>query len=393
MTTVRNDKTSARGNDSDASIVRVRIEGKIIWKLIFAVLVTMALLWAIGEAQSLVALVGMSFFFSLALQPAVMWLTNRYGWRRGSAVGVIYLVGFVGSIAMILILIPAVAQLAQTIGAGGAQWLNKGLTWIQDTFNVTIGTGGSSDWSTIVDENLDDWITNIFGSVFGIVTSGIGLVFNLATMAMFTFYFTADAPRFQRTVLGLLPTDRQRQVGWAWDQAIIQTGGYFYSRMILMVINGTGFFFTMVVVGMPVSLALPLAVFGGFVSVFIPAIGTYIGGAIPILLTLAIQGLIPSLIVLGYVLIYQQVENYWLSPKISANTMSLNGAVAFGAALFGGAVAGPMGAFISLPVAALVTALVSNFVPHHEVDYTFSYDEHQEALEAGADKAASSDSD
>jgi len=135
-----------------------------------------------------------------------------------------------------------------------------------------------------------------------------------------------------------------------------------------------------VVVGIPVSLSLPLAVFGGFVSVFIPAIGTYIGGAIPILLTLAIQGLVPGLIVLAYVLIYQQVENYWLSPKISANTMSLNGAVAFGGALFGGAIAGPIGAFISLPVAALITALISNFVPHHHVDYTFSYDEHREAL-------------
>ncbi len=371
-------------NESDNTMtVNVTIESKVVWRIIFVVLVVFGALWAIGEAQNLVAIIGMSFFFSLALQPAVLWLTNRYGWRRGSAVGAIYIGGFIGTIAMVLILIPAVAALAEAIGAGGAAWLDNGINWIQDTFNVTIGSGataGSSQWAAVVDENLNTWIANIFGSVFGIVTSGIGLIFNLATMAMFTFYFTADAPRFQRTVLGLLPDDRQHQVGWAWDQAIIQTGGYFYSRMILMLINGTGFFFTMVAVGMPVALALPLAVFGGFVSVFIPAIGTYIGGAIPILLTLAIQGLIPGLIVLGYVLIYQQVENYWLSPKISANTMSLNGAVAFGGALFGGAIAGPMGAFISLPVAALITALVSNFVPHHEVNYTFSYDDHHEAL-------------
>jgi predicted PurR-regulated permease PerM len=374
---------AAKDKPGNSKTVTVEVSSNIIWKIIYAVLGTLAVLWAIGEAKSLVALVGMSFFFSLALQPAVLWLTNRFGWRRGSAVGVIYLAGFVGSIAMVLILIPAVAQLAEAIGAGGAVWLDNGIEWVQDTFNVTIGIGtgsGSSDWAAIVDENLNDWITNIFGSVFGIVTSGIGLVFNLATMAMFTFYFTADAPRLQRTILGLLPADRQYKVGWAWDQAIIQTGGYFYSRMILMVINGTGFFFTMVAVGMPVGLALPLAVFGGFVSVFIPAIGTYIGGAIPILLTLAIQGLMPALVVLAYVLIYQQVENYWLSPKISANTMSLNGAVAFGGALFGGAIAGPIGAFISLPVAALITALIGHFVPHHEVNYTFSYEDHREAL-------------
>jgi hypothetical protein len=74
-------------------------------------------------------------------------------------------------------------------------------------------------------------------------------------------------------------------------------------------------------------------------------------------------------VVLGYVLLYQQVENYWLSPKISANTMSLNGGVAFGAALAGGAIAGPMGAFTALPVAALISSFISNYIASHAVVY------------------------
>ena len=129
-----------------------------------------------------------------------------------------------------------------------------------------------------------------------------------------------------------------------------------------MVINGIGFFFTMVLVGLPVSIAIALSLFGSFVSVFIPVIGTYIGGAIPILLTLAFSGFTGALIVLAYVLVYQQVENYWLSPKLSAKTMSLNGGVAFGAALAGGAIAGPMGAFTALPIAALITSFISNYL-------------------------------
>ncbi len=375
----RGERQAGEGNLRD---VRVTIDGKFIWQAIGAILVTLLALWAFNQARTLVSLIFMSFFFSLALQPAVLWLTNRYGWRRGAAVGVIYLVGLVGTVVLVLILIPAVAQLATSIGENGAKWVNDTIAWAEDTFGVTIGGGEfAADWAPNFEEDLDEWVVGAFGSLLGIATSGIGFIFNLATMAMFTFYFTADAPRLQRSVLGLLPHKRQQEVGWAWDQAIIQTGGYFYSRMVLMVINGFGFFFTMVAVGMPVSLSIPLSIFGGFVSVFIPAIGTYIGGAIPILLTLAIQGIIPGLVVLAYVLIYQQIENYYLSPKISSKTMSLNGAVAFGGALFGGAIAGPIGAFISLPVAALITALISNFAPHHEVDYTFSYDEHQEALE------------
>jgi predicted PurR-regulated permease PerM len=373
--------TTETSKAEDIPQVRITFQTRTLWKVAGVILAVFIAIWAIREASNLVVLVGMSFFFSLALQPAVLWLTNRYDWRRGSAVGVIYLASALGFIALVVILIPAIATLADAIGESGAESVNNLVTWVEDTFGFTIGSAGGldGDWATSIEDELKSWAVSSIG---GIATTGLSFIFNMATMAMFTFYFTADAPRFQRTVLGLLPERRQNDIGWAWDQAIIQTGGYFYSRMLLMVINSTGFFFTMVLVGMPVSLAIPLAVFGGFVSVFIPAIGTYIGGAVPVLMTLVIQGLIPGLIVLAYVLIYQQIENYYLSPRISSKTMSLNGAVAFGGALFGGAIAGPMGAFISLPVAALITSLVSNFAPHHEVNYTFSYEDHEAAMRA-----------
>jgi len=68
----------------------------------------------------------------------------------------------------------------------------------------------------------------------------------------------------------------------------VKSGGYLYSRTLLMIINGLGFVITMVLVGMPVVFALPLSVFGSFVSVFIPVIGTYLGAAVRILVTLAV---------------------------------------------------------------------------------------------------------
>jgi predicted PurR-regulated permease PerM len=127
-----------------------------------------------------------------------------------------------------------------------------------------------------------------------------------------------------------------------------------------MAVNGGLAFAVMVILGLPVVYALPMALFMGFVSEFIPMIGTYIGAIIPILVMLAVQGLVPAVLLVVWVIIYQQLENYWLSPRFSSKTMELNGAVAFGAALFGGAVAGPMGAFMALPVAALVTAIIKN---------------------------------
>ena len=350
--------------------LQIAIGWKTIWKVIGAILITLLALWAAGQMSTLLSMLAISFFFSLALQPAVIWLVERYGWRRGAAVGLIYLGGFVATTLMIVVLVPAIAELASGIGEKGSGWVTDASNWIESTFHVDIWTPGTGE--QIAQETQDallSWAKGAFGNLVGIATSGIGLVFNLATIAMFTFYFTADAPRLQRTVLSHMSPHNQQRVGWTWDEAIRQTGGYFYSRMLLMLINGIGFFFTMVLVGMPVGFAIPLALFGAFVSVFIPAIGTYIGGAIPIFFTLAVQGFTAALIVLAYVLIYQQAENYWLSPKISSKTMTLNGAVAFGAALAGGALAGPMGAFVALPVAALIISLSSNFSKSYEVVY------------------------
>jgi len=360
-------------DESVSQTVTILIDPKSIWKVIGAILITMLALWTIGEAQHLLILVAMSFFFSLALQPAVLRLTSKYGWRRGSAVGVIYLVGLGGVVLMLVFLIPAVVELAQTIGSHASEWVTNVATWAEDTFGIAVSdsvTGG--DWTNEIDDKIIEWAQGGgIGSILGLAGTGLGLVFDIATIAMFTFYFTADAERLQRTVLALVKPENQYRVGWTWDQAVIQTGGYFYSRMLLMFINGFGFFVTMVFVGVPVALSIPLALIAGFIAAFIPAIGTYLGSAIPIAVTLGISGLIPALVVLAYALVYQQIENYWLSPKISSKTMTLNGAVAFGGALAGGAIAGPLGAFVALPVAALITALISNFVTHYEVTYTF----------------------
>ena len=360
------------GEPHREQIVRHRIEiaGKTIWQVIGAILITLVLLWALVQARSLVSMLILSLFFANALLPATNALVRRYSWRRGAAVGAIYLGGFVFAAFMIIVLLPSLAELAGAIGQNGADWALSLNQWLSDTFGFElIDAESAQSTSETTEELLAEWGDEIFGAVTGIAAAGASFIFSLATMAMFTFYFTADEPRIKRALLGLFPPNRQERLGWTWDESIKQTGGYFYSRSILMIINGLGFFFVMVLVGMPVALAIPLALFGGFVSVFIPAVGTYIGGAVPILVTLAIQGLGASLVVLGYVLVYQQVENYWLSPKISSDTMSLNGGVAFGAALAGGAIAGPMGAFMALPAAALITAFISNWVKHYEVVY------------------------
>lgn len=356
--------------ERDERPVRIEIEGRIIWQAIGAILFTLFLLWAVQQAAGLVSMLAISFFFSLALDPGVRWLVDRYEWRRGAAVGLIYVMGAIFVVLMVAVMIPSITELARLIGERGAEWVANLDQWASDTLGVELGgLDVFLDAADGTEDAVGDFTEGAFGTAVGIAAGGVSFVFQMATIAMFTFYFAADAPRIQRATLRLFSPAMQERIGWTWDQAIVQTGGYFYSRLLLMLINGLGFFFTMVLVGLPVTLAIAMALFGSFVSVFIPVIGTYIGGAVPVLLSLAIQGLTAGLIVLGYVLVYQQIENYWLSPRLSAKTMTLNGGVAFGAALAGGAIAGPMGAFTALPIAALISSFISNYLSSHEVVY------------------------
>ena len=346
-----------------------------LWKAVAVVLLTLFFLSVAWKTQTLLRMLGVSLFFALAMIPAVKWMHERWGWKRGAAVGAIYggLVLFL--VLMVVVLIPAISTFAGQIDVDSGGMADKLNSYSQDLVGRdVIAQSTATDAGATADTGLADWAENLAG----VATTGIGFVFNMMTVLLFTFYFAADAPRIQRSLMSRMPPHKQKVTGWIWDTAIEQTGGYFYSRMLLMIINGGLFFVAMMLVGMPLTYALPLSIFEGFVAEFIPAVGTYIGAAVPILLTLAIQGLVPALILLVWVLIYQQAENYWLSPKLSAQTMSLNGGVAFGAALAGGAIAGPMGAFMALPVAALITSIISNTGKTYDVVYHGEYGTHDD---------------
>lgn len=373
--------------DAPAEVVKHEISGRSIWQVIGAVLLTLLGLTVLYRARDLVAMLIISMFFALALIPLVERIHARRGWKRGAAVGLVYGMGALLFIVMVVFLIPLIVELAQRIGANLDVWIADLNGWLDDTFGFNLSSSDEAATAAAGAEaaaGVEEWAKQALGGLLGALSSGIGLVFSAMTIALFTFYFAADHIRIQRLTLSMFSPATQERLGWTWDKAVEQTGGYFYSRVILMGINALGFFFTLVLVGMPVTVSLPLAIIAAFISVFIPAVGTYIGGAIPVMLTLAFQGVVPAVIVLGYVLIYQQLENYWLSPKLSAKTMELNGGVSFGAAIAGGAIAGPMGAFMALPIAALITSFLSHYRTAHEVTYKSMYegDDFETAYEA-----------
>jgi predicted PurR-regulated permease PerM len=300
-----------------------------------------------------------ALFLSFALEPAVNWLVAR-GWRRGAATALVLFGLLLIVMVMIAAMVPLVIDQVQELIDRLPDWLDRIRVYTERWFDIELT-------SERILERIAEAQTDIRGIASNVASVGaflLGLLFQMLTIGLFTFYFVADGPRFRRAVCSILPPRIQREVLTAWDVAIDKTGGYLYSRLLLAAINAGATFVVLQATGVP--FAVPLALWQGFVSQFIPVVGTYIAAAVPLVVAL-LEDPWSGLIFVIFVLIYQQIENYVLSPRITARTMQLHPAVAFGAALAGGAINGLLGAFMALPAAAVIQATVSTYLTRHEV--------------------------
>lgn len=318
-----------------------------------------AVLALLRELRPILIWLLVALFLSFAMEPAVNWLVRR-GWRRGAATGLVLAALALGFLAMLALMIPLVIAQVSELVRQLPGWLERASRLTERWFDIELTGEAIVERIGSAQDALARIATNIAQA--GVVI--LGALFQMLAIGLFAFYLVADGPRFRRAVCRLLPPQRQREVLDAWEIAIEKTGGYLYSRLLLAAISSAASFLALTVLGVP--FALPLALWLGLVSQFIPVIGTYIAAAVPLLVALLDEPL-SALIFLGYVLVYQQVENYLLAPRISARTMQLHPAVAFFAALAGGALSGVVGAFLALPAAAIIQAVVSTYVRTHEV--------------------------
>jgi predicted PurR-regulated permease PerM len=127
---------------------------------------------------------------------------------------------------------------------------------------------------------------------------------------------------------------------------------------------------------------LPLAIWTGVVSQFIPTIGTYLAIVLPALVALAADP-VDALWVVIVGTAYQQIENYLLAPRVTARTVSIHPAVAFGAVIVGAALFGPLGALVSIPVVAAVEAVVDTYGHRYELVEASESDDDPEESDVG----------
>jgi predicted PurR-regulated permease PerM len=332
----------------------------VFWVGYLASLIVLAL-W--HRLDSLALLLVISLFLALAIEPGVERLAGR-GWRRGRATALILL----GVLFLFAVFATAIGTLVGTqvaeLLSNSEQYITDTVDVINDTFNTEIDAQEVIDDFNDPDGAVQGFIDSQQDNVVRLSVQALGVLLQALSVLLFTYYLVADGPRLRRAICSRLRPRHQMQVLNAWELAITKTGGYLYSRALLALLSA--FFHWIVFQALGTPAPIPLALWVGLVSQFLPVVGTYLAGVLPVLITF-LDSPLKAAIIVGFIIVYQQIENYLFAPRITARTMELHPAVAFGAALGGAALLGPAGAVLALPAAAMVQALASEWGSRHDV--------------------------
>jgi len=332
--------------------------------LIALFILGLALLYAIIlRLREFLTWIFISLFLSFALEPAVNWLSRR-GLRRGPATGLSLLVVVLMGGLLVGTMVPLVIDQVGGIVTDLPGWLERISAYTDRWFGLQLSSAELLQQLKSVQGDIASYAGNLAGNLLGIGAAVVGVAFALLTIIFFTFYFVAEGPKFRRALLSLLRPAHQKEVLRAWEIAIEKTGGYFYSRLLVALLTALVTFIALEILGVPFP--VPLALWMGVLSAFLPVVGTYVGAAVPIVVAF-LERPWAGVILIIFTLMSQQLLDYVVTPRLTARTMALHPAVALGSVIVGGALLGPMGAFLALPVAATVQASVSTYLTRYAV--------------------------
>lgn len=338
----------------------IRFDPRNMWRVGFIGLAIVAIgllaAFLIEDGGGVFFIILMAWFASLAMEPAVSLLARRM--KRGFATGLVMF-----GIAAFLVLFTAAFgnllfnQIAELIRALPGL-LDSAIAWINQRTNSQYEIVDLWEQLNISPSQSAQYATAVLSGILGIIGSLALSFFGLFTFALFTFYLSADGPRFRRYLTSLFAPRYQSIASQIWDTTAKKTGNYVAARVVLAVLNGGTSAIVFYIIGMPSWLAL--GIWTGLVAQFVPTIGTYIAITLPVLVGLLSGDPWVGVLALIWAILYQQVENLTLEPRISAKAVNINPAVAFASVLLGAALFGVAGALLAIPVTAMVMSLVDS---------------------------------
>ncbi len=318
------------------------------------VLTAVGLVQALFLVHSVLLLLVISAFLAVGLNPAVEVLQRR-GLRRSRAVTIVLIGVVVAFAGVLLALVPPIVDQSNQFVDAAPRYVddlmkNQAIHGLDERFHVL-----EKLRTYLQDGNV---ATGVFGGVLGLGKAVFSAVFSTITVLTLTLYFMSSLPAMKAAAYRLVPRSRRERVAFLADDILERIGGYVAGALGIALCAGVSSFVVLVATGMPYPVALALVV---MVTDLVPLVGATIG-AVVVSTVAFVHDVRTGVIVAVFYLIYQQVENYVLYPRIMKRSVDVSPAVTIVAVLLGGSLLGVVGALLAIPTAAAVQLVMTEVV-------------------------------
>jgi predicted PurR-regulated permease PerM len=321
-------------------------------------LIAFTLLQALASASAVFILIIISLFLAAGLNPAVLFFQNR-GLKRGASVGAV--------MGLVLLFVAAfIAIAAPPLIDQGNQLVNNAPQLVKDLNNnafindLNNRYGVIDSLQTKVDSVIKDgqFAITAFGGVIGVGKAVVSGLVSTFTILVLTLYFLAALPQVVAISLRFVPATRRDRVSKLSNAIIARVGSFVGGQGIIAILAAVFILVMGLIIGMPYPAPLAMVV---LVCGFIPLVGHFIGMSIVSLVSIT-KSPTTALIALGSYIIYVQIENYVITPKIMRKSLAIPGLVTIIAALLGTSLLGLIGGLLAVPIAAAVLLIIDEVV-------------------------------
>ncbi|SFB71813.1 Predicted PurR-regulated permease PerM [Nocardioides terrae] len=306
---------------------------------------------AVWSIRGVLVQILVAFFIAAGLNPSVKFFERR-GMRRSWAVLTVIVTVLVALALFLVAFVPVMTDQVRAISQSAPDWL--------DSLQRSRRIQKLNDDYQIIDKIREyvtggDFVSSIFGGALGVGLAVLGALANTFVITVMTLYFLAGLDPAKGALYRLAPASRRERVSKLGDRVIEGIGGYVSGAFIVALCAGLSSLVFLFIVGMG-DYAVALAFVVALLDV-IPMIGATLGAVIVCAIAFATDVQTGVIAVIFYV-VYQQVENYLIYPRVMSKSVDVPGVVTVIAALVGAGLMGVVGALLAIPTAAALLMLM-----------------------------------
>ncbi|AVM01351.1 AI-2E family transporter [Gordonia iterans] len=319
--------------------------------LVFAFL--WVLFWILGKFWVIVLPVLLAIIVATVLWPPVRFMRKHK--VPAALASILALLGTAGVVAGVLALVvPSVIDQTPELANHAVDGIKQVQEWVQGP-PLNIDDSQISGFVDTIVHRLQSSATTIASGVYTGVGAATSVLVTLFTALVLVFFFLKDGPKFipwlNRTVGAPTGSHIAEVLVRMWNTL----GGFIRTQAIVSAVDAVLIGIGLFILNVPLWGVLMIFT---FIGGFIPIVGAFVAGALAVLIALVANGLTTALIVLGIILLVQQLEGNVLQPWLQAKAMELHAAIVLLAVMLGGSLFGIIGAFLAVPAASCLTVLL-----------------------------------